>query len=74
MRKRRPPDVAAEYGAREDVEAAVRAAAQSIAGRFDSFYPNYEDLADDPETVRPNVGSAESRDAQGGCKSEVAPR
>src|SRR5262245_38983928 len=53
MKKKRrhaQADVAEHSGA--DVEAAVRAAAKSIAKRFKSAYPPFEDLADDDEFLR----------------------
>ena len=47
-RKRGDAEVA-EDTAGEDVEAAVRAAARSIAERFESTYPHFEALAEDEE-------------------------
>jgi hypothetical protein len=34
---------------RDEVETAVRSAAQSIAGRFETPYPDFEDSGDDEE-------------------------
>ncbi len=48
MKKRARGGTRAER-ATEDIEAAVRASAQSIAERFDSPYPDFEDLAEDAE-------------------------
>jgi ATP-dependent Clp protease ATP-binding subunit ClpC len=49
MKKRTRGGTGAETGATEDVEAVVRASAQSIAERFDTPYPAFEDLAEDAE-------------------------
>src|SRR5438093_1469356 len=61
MKSRRRGDAdVAEHGAGEDVEAAVRAAAQSIAERFDSGYPDFEALAEDEEFLSASRRLAET--------------
>jgi ATP-dependent Clp protease ATP-binding subunit ClpC len=49
MKKRGRGNTGVQPGAGEDVEAAVRATARSIAERFETGYPYFEDLADDEE-------------------------
>ena len=60
MKKRARGDTGAETGATEDIEAAVRAAAQSIAERFESPYPDFEDLAEDEEFLSASQRLAET--------------
>jgi ATP-dependent Clp protease ATP-binding subunit ClpC len=57
MRKRRDGD---EPGADVDVEAAARAAALSIAERFESAYPHFEVLATDEEFLHASARLAET--------------
>jgi hypothetical protein len=52
MKKRGRGNTGAQPGAGEDVEAAVRAAARSIAERLGSPYPDFEELADDGEFLQ----------------------
>jgi hypothetical protein len=60
MKKRARGGTEGESGAREDIEAAVRASAQSIAERFDSSYPDFEDLAEDAEFIATSQRIAET--------------
>ena len=60
MKKRARGGTGAETGATEDIEAVVRASAQSIAERFDSSYPDFEDLAEDAEFLETSQRLAET--------------
>ena len=60
MKKRGRGGTGAKTGATEDIEAAVRASAQSIAERFDSPYPPFEDLAEDAEFLETSQRLAET--------------
>src|SRR5436190_366032 len=61
MRRRRDRQAdVAEHQTGEDVEAAVRAAAQSIAERFQSAYPAFDVLPDDEEFLGASARLAET--------------
>jgi ATP-dependent Clp protease ATP-binding subunit ClpC len=60
MKKRGRGSTRAETGATEDIEAVVRASAQSIAERYGSSYPNFEDLAEDAEFLETSQRLAET--------------
>ena len=60
MKKRARGGTRAEAGATEDIEAVVRASAQSIAERFDTSYPAFEDLAEDAKFLETSQRLAET--------------
>ena len=60
MKKRARGGTQAETGATEDIEAVVRASAQSIAERLGSSYPAFDDLAEDAEFLETSQRLAET--------------
>jgi ATP-dependent Clp protease ATP-binding subunit ClpC len=60
MKKRGRGSTRAETGGTEDIEAVVRASAQSIAERYGTSYPAFEDLAEDAEFLETSQRLAET--------------